>query len=137
MLIINDDKEHAMIFSDKGKHYKQLYETEKQKAIEMTLFKNNKHRDTNETIDLHGLHQSEISHVLDKMIYNIKTKLQNGQIGYNENLNLHKVRIITGKGKHSLNNRSIIYQTVEEYLKKQKIDYKKSHENSYFNIFLS
>lgn len=98
------DKKTAKREANEGKRYKQLYLYEKRSVVERTLASKNSYLNRNQSIDLHGLHESEVEDVLDQYIYGIREKISTGEIASNRgNHRGHCVTIITGKGNNSRN----------------------------------
>uniref|UniRef100_A0A7S3NBE6 Smr domain-containing protein n=1 Tax=Euplotes harpa TaxID=151035 RepID=A0A7S3NBE6_9SPIT len=129
------DKKTAKREANEGKRYKQLYLYEKRSVVERTLASKNSYLNRNQSIDLHGLHESEVEDVLDQYIYGIREKISTGEIASNRgNHRGHCVTIITGKGNNSRNFTPVVKNEVRRYLKENRIGFKEGRDGGYFTI---
>lgn len=63
-------------------------------------------------VDVHGLHRDEAISIVQKIINVIHAKYEKGEII----TPTYKLTIITGKGKHSLNNTPVLMHSIKTYL---------------------
>ncbi len=97
---------------DQASHHYTLYLKEKEKAVQQTLNAKNVDGMLLKRVDVHGLHRDEAISIVQKIINVVHAKYERGEI----TTPTYKLTIITGKGKHSLNNTPVLLNSIKAYL---------------------
>ena len=127
------DRAMAKREATEGKKFKNLFLQERFMAMNRTLASKNQNLNRAESIDLHGLHGSEVSYIIDNYINDVQEKLVIGEIIPNQGAKRgHLVTMITGKGNNSRGGKSVIKEEVRNYLRGKNIGFKES--DGYFTI---